>query len=283
MRQNPVYRVPFLFIAVIAACWSITSHAFVVSIDDFSIIRNGVGFFDDSFTDGVPPPSGPSGAATYSVFGTIPSTAESGGKLLIDTANGALSANAIDQARKVINVTRLTDTSSDLALGLKSDDTLSLTGIFSSTTPSGVLNPQYAIRFTDNSGAGNHQVVQLQVTFRAAAGIPEIRYILQDFDANTITLLGTAAFAPGGADEILLNLSRPSIASNNFFASFAYVTGGVVGPTTAFALPGQMFQGENFVRADFTVSDGFIPEPGTAWLVGLAGLFLLMSRRRARR
>src|SRR5216110_3549308 len=147
MRQNPIYRVPCLFFVALAACWSITSHAFVVKIDDFSIIRNGALFFDDSFTDGIPPPSGPAGPGTYNVFGTIPSTAESGGKLILDSANGALSANAIEQARRVVNVTRLTDTSSDLALGLKSDDTLSLTGIFSLTAPSGVLNPQYAIRF----------------------------------------------------------------------------------------------------------------------------------------
>ena len=133
MRQNLVHRIPFLFIAVIAACWSIASHAFVVSIDDFSITRNGVGFFTDSFSDGVPPPSAPNFAsgtpATYNVLGTIPSTAESGGKLLLNTATGAVSANALDQARIDVRVRLNTDISADLALGLKSDDTLSLTGI----------------------------------------------------------------------------------------------------------------------------------------------------------
>jgi len=59
MRPNPVYRVPFWFIAVIAACWSITSHAFVVSIDEFSVVRNGVPFLTDTFSDGAVPPSAP--------------------------------------------------------------------------------------------------------------------------------------------------------------------------------------------------------------------------------
>lgn len=294
MRQNPGNFVRSLFIAVIAACWSITSHAFVVSIDEFSIIRNTVGFFTDSFTDGNEPPSAPNflvggGTATYNVFGTIPSTAESGEKLLLDTANGAVSANAIDLARIEVRARLLTDIDpTDLAAGLKSNDTLSLTGIFSATAPSGVFNPQYSIRLDDASGGtGSHQILQLQVTFRTVAGLAEIRYILQDFDADTITILGTAPFAPpAGADEILLNINRPNIASNDFFGSFAYLTGGVAGAPSQFLLPGQMFQGENFVRAGFNASDGFIlqavPEPGTAWLFGLASLFLLLGMRRAR-
>ena len=285
MRPKPVYRVPFCFIAAIVACWSITSHAFVVSIDEFSIVRNGAAFFTDSFADGIEPPSGPNGATTYNVLGTIPSGAESGGKLVLDTANGVVSFNALDQARIEVRTLLLTNIDpSNLTAGLKSDDTLSLTGIFSATTPSGVSNPQYSIRFVDSpgGGVGSNQILQLQVTYRTATNQALVRYILQDFVANTIDVLGSAVFNPGTADQILLNISRPDALSDDFFGSFAYITGGVVGAFTPLGV-GQMFDGENFVRAAFNIADGFVvPEPGTAWLLGLAAFALLAGRRRAR-
>ena len=59
MRQNLFYRIPLWIAVTLATCWSMTSHAFVVSVDEFSIVRNDVGFFTESFTDGNPPPSAP--------------------------------------------------------------------------------------------------------------------------------------------------------------------------------------------------------------------------------
>jgi len=102
------------------------SHAIVVSIDEFSITRNGGAFFTDSFTDGNEPPSTPT-TLSYSVRGIIPNTAESGGQLLLDSVNGTFSLNAVGQPRRVVSALLLTDAnSSNLTTGLKSDDTLSL-------------------------------------------------------------------------------------------------------------------------------------------------------------
>jgi hypothetical protein len=295
VRTNLAVRCFFFAITLFTAGWSITSHALVVNVGEFTINRNGALFFTDSFNDGNEPPSAPNfpngNPASYSVFGTIPNTAEAGGRLVLDTANGALTVNALGQGRLNVRPTLITDTGNDpadLDLGLKSDDTLSISGIFGLTTPPGPLFSAYGLQIGDFGTAAQttHQLLQLFVSFNVATGEPRISYILQDFDADTITNLGSTLLAPpAGADEILLNLSRPDAASDDVFGSFAYVTGGVGGPSTQFALPGQAFQGEEFVRARFFAAQDLpfvVPEPGTAWLLSAAALSLLAARRRKR-
>jgi hypothetical protein len=271
------------FCLLAAAIGSPSAHAIEVAIDQFLVIRNDTTFFNDTFADGIVPPSGPNGSATYNVSGTIPSTAESGGLLLLDSANGDPSANAQGDARLSVRVRLQSDITANLGPGLKSDDTLALSGIFTLTAPPGPDNAEYSIRFNDASGGGAHQLVQLQVRFNPNTGAPEIRYLQQDFDAGTITALGSAAFAPpAGADRIMLTMSRPDVLNHNFFGSYSYLAAGsvIAGAGGSFATAGQMFEGENFVRAEFNVSEA-IPEPGTLalLLVGLAGMAATRIRR----
>ena len=47
--HNGMFRIAFI---VATLCWSLTSYALVVSIDEFSIVRIGTSFFVDSFNDG---------------------------------------------------------------------------------------------------------------------------------------------------------------------------------------------------------------------------------------
>jgi len=289
VARQLVFRACFCLIAGLVAASSLPAHAIVISIDHFSVTRNGTPFFIDNFDDGLEPPSGPSippggptNPAAYTVQGTIPNTAEAGGLLQLNSANGVPSANANGDPRLALNVRLVSNIDpTNLTQGLKSNFAMSLTGIFTLPAGSGPAGSEYAIRFNDASGGlGAHQVLQLQVRFNAS-NAPEIRYALQDFDAGTITTLGSTPFAPPpGTERIFLNIDR-STATSDFFASFDYMTSGLLSlGHVAFATPGQMFVGENFVRAEFHVSEA-IPEPATlaVLLIGLAGVAVLRARR----
>jgi len=266
-----------------ATLWTTHSEAIVVPLDNFSVTRNGADFFTDNFSDGLEPPSGPTSPTNYGVNGVIPGTAEAGGQLLLDSSLGILTANATDDARIFLGVTLLSDNTTNLSLGLKSDDTLILTGTFGLTVPVGPLISAYGIRFSD----GGNQIAQLAVQYQPSTAQAEIRYLLQDFVANTITVLGSVALAaPNGSDQILLRLSRPNVANDDLFASFTYLSGGVAVGNGTFNQAAQIFQGEEWVRAQFFASEAIavaaIPEPETYALM-LSGLAFLASRRIARR
>jgi hypothetical protein len=149
------------------------------------------------------------------------------------------------------------------------------TGLFNLLVPSGPLFSGYGIRLTDNAGAGPHQIVHILVEFNEKDGLPEIVYTFGDFDANTTTILGVSPLAPPiGADQIRLSLTRPSTANDDIFASYSYLSGGTVVGGGSFATPGPMFQGEDFVRAQFIVGQAAVPELGSSWFF-VPGIVLL--------
>ena len=205
-------------------CWSTASLGLEVNVDQFTVTRDSSILFNDTFDDNAPPPSAPNFvtglAASYAVFGTIPAGAESGGLLHIDSANGALSGNAIEAQRLIVNATLVTGGATNLGIG----NVLELSGTFGLTIPTGPLYSGYGVRFSDAASGVTHQLAQIQVQYGEALAQPRISYIFQDFDTNSLVTLGNVPLAaPAGADQIRLTVTRPSASNNNFFASFSYL------------------------------------------------------------
>jgi len=288
MKRRFARRIEAAGIALLSACWSTTSLGLEVNIDRFTVTRDASVLFDDTFGDGTPPPSAPNFvtglAASYNVVGTIPAGAESAGLLHLDSVNGAVTANAADAARRGVFATLLTSTTGG-ATQLGIGNVLQLSGTFGLAIPPGPLYSGYGIRFTDAAGAGNHQLAQLSVQYGEAFAQPRISYLIQDFDADTVTTLANVALTPpGGADQIRLMLTRPNAANNEFLGSFAFLSGGLVVGGGAFDVPAVLFQGESFVRAQFFVAEAIatpVPEPEIFLLMGVGAAFAFVARRRA--
>ena len=266
-----------------ASLWLATSHAVVVSIDSFSVSgTNLAGFsFTDNFSDGTPPPCGPSGCSSqpffYGVNSTNPLPAESGGFLQLDSSNGIAGTNAGGGARineSVYVSELLSDTGG----------AISMAGIFSLPVLSGPLNEGYGIVF-----GGVLQSLDLNVQWWIGnASNPAgwyVRYLVQDHNLSTITTIGAALVTiPSGADEIYLSLSRAA-GSDLFAADYAYVAGGSVGSLTSLG-SAQGFQYGPFIRPQFHAFETVpapgttVPEPGTLLLMAGGIIALVAARRR---
>jgi len=272
-------------VGLVAAAWPLASHALSVDIDQFAITRNGSPFFTDDFGDGVEPPSGPAGAFTYGLLGPFPTDAESGGRLTLDTAAGALTTNAAGQERQSVVVTRLSNVNpANVDAGFRIGDTLTFTGVFDLVAPSGPLPNGYGVQVLDFvQGVGSNLALELDVQFNQAFGGLIIRYLVQDQIAHTITTLAVVPFLPpAGADQISLMISRPDASNDHFYGSYAFGNGGAFDPFTQLDTSGDLFRDATFVRGRFLAFTA-IPEPAPLALMLVAAVVGLLTRRRARR
>ncbi|MFQ5914938.1 MAG: hypothetical protein ACE5JS_17355 [Nitrospinota bacterium] len=232
-----------VFLVSLVASLLITGavHAFeVATIDQFVVIKNGAVFLNDTFGDGVPPPSSeatfPGGApASYIARGVFD---ESGGKLTMDSLDGfpsfGLAGVILDDpilthfGRFFTNINP-----ANLTLGLKIDDSIEIRGLFDLTE----LQKQasfYEIRFTDFLSLGNPgNDIMLHGVFKATlgpfAGQNIVRFTGANFVTGGITVFGATPLDPNH-DQILFILERPgnSAADRRVFARFAYVDGGSI-------------------------------------------------------
>lgn len=249
----------------------------ITAIDRFEITRNGTAFFNDAFDDALVPPSAPNflvgGAASYSVGGTFPSGAETGGKLSLDSSLGQLFVNAAGQNRLSQSATLLTNLDPlNTTAGLKINHTFLIGGLFDLTAPPDLLG-NYGIVVIDRApalGIPGDEQLQVQVIRRAGDQI-RVELLRQDFQTHTNTVIGEQLVDFGLGDQILLSLEHPTADSNEFLASFQYFSdgepvGNAIGLGTS-----TMFRDENWVRATFFAAEQIVPEPSALVLL-VAGL-----------
>jgi hypothetical protein len=254
--------------------------ASAVLIDDFLVVKNGSLLFRDQFDDGVPPPSAPNfatgGAASYFVNGSLN---ELGGKVRLDTV-GAVIIPSIATGQDLFFENGLLATNIDqtnLASGLKIVDTFSVRGLFDLSAPTQNI-AFYGIRFTDVTATTTpNDLVQLGVR-RGTDGVDRVEF--SKSSPGSLIILNLPLDL--GHNQILFELTRGSTSNSAITASFAYVDGGVAGPFTPFGSSFDIFNGENFTRADFFALEP-TPEPTTLLLFGSTAAGLGLARWRQRR
>jgi len=251
-------------------------------LDEFSVTRNGTQIFQDTFSDGVAPPSAPSfinGApGAYGVFGSFAPGSESGGKLRLDTQAGAASCNAPCTPDLFLRARLQTNADpGNPTAGLKSSFSFSATALYDfATTPGPAVS--YGMRFDDQAPGNGNDVVELRVV--NFGGQMKVLFDRQDFVANTFTNLETIALPGSGFDQIGLTLSHVGLGEVR--ASFELYDNGVsVSGPTSFGVTTDIFHGENWTRAAFFATQP-IPEPSTyaMMLAGLGLLGIAAGRRR---
>ena len=276
--MNKTIRLVAVCALLIAAnCLAVpAANAFSVSIDQFTIEKNGNTIWSDSFDDGIPPVTN----ADYTVSGTP--GPESGGVLNMDTANAAPHTGVTGNDRLRIRVRKKTSTGSDITQGLRIDDTFSVTGIFDASSLI-LSDEQYGVHLSDAVGVDSDDKLDMFVK-HTIGGSMMVQFRRQDYITNTLTVLEEVAFAPGSNDQILLKLSRLNTDNNEITASFAYGLGGTFGATTTFSTTASIFNDEDFTRVQFVATGpAAVPVPAAVWLFGsgLLGLVGMAKRKKA--
>lgn len=277
-----------LFVAVGPA-----ASAFEAKLNSFAIQKNGATLLLDTFSDGAPPPSADTELATY--LYPRGGLSESSVFLTMTPALDALAQTATGESVRFAGATFSTNIGSNGALGLRSNNTLLVRGLFG-LAPLPAIGDGYGIRLTDRNqqglldvGTSGDDVIELGV-FRQTDGIARVVFRRQDFLGNAITQYSFQT-ALLNHSQIELSLTKSNSATNaGIEASYRYIRQDGT-PTNLFEMAKtdsegnaiRIFSGEDWTRGEFFAVQA-IPEPETyAMLLAGVGLIGWRLRRRNRR
>lgn len=238
-------------------------------LDEFWIIRDGVQIFRDSFNDGVLPPSGPDGAATYSVFGAAGMTGESGGKLTMTPGLGEssvpLSGSNSDVATSAL---RDSSTSSDNPNFLGQASAFEIHALYDLSSLPAIPGQTFQLRASDralNLGNAGNNTYTLNVAFNQPSNGIVVVLRLLNFTANTATTIDAASIQSwvGIADQIELAFTKAAgspqlAASYKLYQAGSLLTSGALGTDAALTI----YLGEGYIRGQVASTDRLVDGDG---------------------
>jgi VCBS repeat-containing protein len=220
-------------------------------MDRLTVTKNGAPFFEDTFADGLAPPSSPNFAngdpTTYGLNGGFQ---ETGDRLIIDSAD-AIVGVSVGTTSPLISNTALVRSNIDpanLARGLKSDDNFTVDGLFDLILPDSPRET-YGIRLTDRLVGGpgtppdqlGDDAIELVVRM-GQDGVVRVQLREIDFANDQVVNIGGIPInPPPGADQILLRLTHSTTDVGALHASFDYLSGGLVIGSASLAQIGRIF------------------------------------------
>jgi hypothetical protein len=258
----------------------LTASAAVFYLDQFSVHRNGVLIFNDTFDAGGPPPQAPNflsngNPASYFVQGTM--GPEAGGKLALNPAqNGILIPNIAGNPVNLVQKATLETNINPAAItsGLKQGSTFTIQAVYDLVLPDVVNREGYGIRFEDFGGAtGGNDVYEIAVR-RMENNDIALRFRELDFMNDVIINISDYILSAQDLlnQQLMLQLGTVGNTSD-IQAGFAFGNGGVFGATSLLTGTGTIFTDENYTRGVIITrtAPAQVPLPATLWLV-FAGL-----------
>jgi hypothetical protein len=297
MNHRPL-SICILVTAIVTLGFVRVASADVAVLDNFTVTRDGITIFTDSFGAGLTLAGGnspgtilPSGQnfsngtpANYNVIGTI---TETGNKAVLDSALGG---NFFGVA--YLNGADLQTGPPTSPFSLTPNDVFTTTALYNLSVPS-TVGGFYQLELPSSTSAGTGDFISVDVCTPPQFGGPpicpsatgsHIEMFDRNFDANTGTVIGQAPLVTGN-QQILFELSHPTPGTPDVFGSYAYVNGGVEGPLTSLGDYTGLFQSLNYAQPGFlqlTVT----PEPSSLMLLAssipsVLGLAWLRRRKGA--